>query len=920
MSDLESSHDDDVLAQELRRAFDLGPDATGFEVDLGAPRDGGSSAAPVWRGSKFDRVRQHRRGALLGDFEIVDELGRGGMGIVYRARQVSLSREVALKVLPDYAHRGPLAIQRFRNEARAAARLHHTNIVPIYAQGEEQGTFFYAMELVEGASLDAAIRCRTRLLSPSNPSLSLRPTVAGGSSIAGETLAISPNRTTAEPAQSLNARTLHRARQDYCHLARLLAGVADGLDHAHRAGVVHRDIKPQNLLVGPDDQLHITDFGLARLADAPGITVTGEVMGTPAYLSPEQARADLGAIDGRTDIYSLGVTLYELLTLHRPFEGETREQVLTGIKEREPAPPRTFDEHIPKDLQTICLKAMEKDQSRRYASAGSMAEDLRRFADGRPILSRPAGLVTKAIKWARRHKAASIAIVASGIVMLLAGGLAASVVAARHRDAEALIDEVYERLVYYDYRATPEQFAALDRAEELGGDLPTIQLLRALGKLFDRTNRDEWIAAREILAGIVVANPQNTDARYLHATALDRTGRPADAAAEIAIADKTGGATAAGWFFRGLALQFRDADEAIRSYEEANRLRSLGGDVFLQATMNLTRAHSQQMFATRTIDDLGLIVRPLEQIVAFGLYGSNPHNYLAIAHRIAGEVYTGSAGARDADQLAAEHFAESLKWARRGEEVDPNNALCFIAEGMTHQSQGDLQAAVAAFDAALVAADGQQTRLCEALHYRWRLHYWLNDYAAASADIDAYAGCAETEKPSYDHLYPLLILAEQGKTEEAREHAYALSANATTNALAVVWTATALRLLGDEASAQAHLDAHVDNLELDSGEIPEQSAEWIAGLIDLVRGRQTLAELGELAGGQSQPWRLTGEAEFHAAAIALASGEREAALEGFIRAWRSYDSAIRYTYHGELMARKMLADATWPNWLNRRGG
>lgn len=911
-------YDEDQLAQELRDAFGLGPDASGFEVDLAAPRAGGSSAP--FTGSA--RSRRHERGTLLGDFEILEELGRGGMGVVYRARQVSLGREVALKVLPDYAHRGPLAIQRFRNEARAAARLQHTNIVPIYAQGEDRDTFFYAMELIEGASLDAAIRERTRVLCPSNVALSAGPSRITRQSSDAPTLPVD-SRAGASPASAgvnllADARQLHRTVSDYRHLARLLAEVADGLDHAHRAGVIHRDIKPQNLLVGKDARLHITDFGLARLADAPTLTLSGEIMGTPAYLSPEQARADQSAVDGRTDIYSLGVTLYELLTLKRPFEGESREQILSGIKELEPQPPRDLDEHIPRDLQTICLKAMEKDPARRYPTAAALAEDLRRFAEGRPILSRPAGPLTKAIKWSRRHKAATTAIVSTGVVLLLAGGLAASLIKSRHREAEALIAEVWNRLVYYDYHATPEQLACLDRAQELGGNLADIRVLRALDMLFDRDDQSRKQAARDELANITADYPDNTDARYLYAVALDRTGDPAASVREIQAADASAATSAAGWFFRGLARHFRDPQEAVRSYEKACDLRSAEGDVYLQATLHLARARSQSMYVTRTIDDLGAIVRPLEQIVDFGLYGAYPHNLLSIAHRLAAEVYTGSAGARDSARLVADHYALALHWAQLGQQADPEDPLCFLAEGMARQGMGDFPAAIAAFTAARNAAGHVRDRECEALHYRWRLHYWLGELEEALADVTAAAtgpdACAGQELPLYAHFYPMLILAEQGKQDAARAHAYALSADAPTNALALVWTATALRILGDEAAARRHLEQNAPAADA-VAEIPQHTREWILGLLDMCRGLRPLADQLALARDADQPWRLTGEAEFHAAAMALAAGDRPAALAGFLRAWRTYDSATRYTYHAELIARKLEQAPDWPPWV-----
>jgi serine/threonine protein kinase len=530
--------DDELLAAELRDAFGLEAGASGFEVDLGSSSGGGSSA----RFTGFKRRKRHRPGSHLGDFEILEELGRGGMGIVYRARQISLDREVALKVLPEYGHRGPMAIQRFKTEARAAARLQHTNIVPVYAQGEDNGTFYYAMEYIRGASLDTAIRCRSRLLSPSNISLAPTPKSNLEARIASETAilastdagALAKEAETATKVEPLpeDVRKLHRERRDFCYLARLLSEVATAVQHAHEAGVVHRDLKPQNLLVGTDERLHITDFGLARLMDEPGLTMPGELMGTPAYLAPEQARADVGAIDERTDIYALGVTLYELLTLNRPFHGETREQILSGIKEREPAPPRSFDDHIPNDLQTICLKAMEKDPARRYATAEAMAEDLRRFADGRPILSRPAGPITRTIKWARRHKALSTAICSIFVVLVLASGLAASVMAGRKSEADALVDDVYERLVYFDYRATQAQLDTLDRAEELGGDTTRIAELRALAMLFRTNTPTSRPDALAITESLVDSDDADADVWYLHALALNCNDRMGEALSE----------------------------------------------------------------------------------------------------------------------------------------------------------------------------------------------------------------------------------------------------------------------------------------------------------------------------------------------------------------------------------------------------
>jgi serine/threonine protein kinase len=331
----------------------------------------------------------------LGDFAIVRELGRGGMGVVYEARQVSLNRQVALKVLSGGLGLTGKAVQRFRREAEAAARLHHTNIVPIYATGEEDGTHFYAMELIEGPSLDHVIRQLRQpggdTVPPANPDAT-GPYVAQADS----------------PAQSpppLSSSSLGLGSPYFDAVARMVAEVADALDYAHKNGVVHRDIKPSNLLLSPQSRLSINDFGLARVLEQPGMTLTGEFVGTPAYSSPEQITAGRIPLDHRTDIYSLGATLYELLTLQPPFTGKQRDQILAQIVQKEPVPPRKLNKKVPVDLETICLKALEKDPDRRYQSAGAMAEDLRRYVNRFAISARRAGPVERLAKLVRRRPA-----------------------------------------------------------------------------------------------------------------------------------------------------------------------------------------------------------------------------------------------------------------------------------------------------------------------------------------------------------------------------------------------------------------------------------------------------------------------------------------------------------------------------------
>ena len=335
----------------------------------------------------------------LGDFEIVREVGRGGMGVVYEARQVSLNRKVALKVLAAGLGLTSAAVARFHREAEAAAKLHHTNIVPVYATGEQDGTHFYAMELIEGTSLDHILRQAkqvSRAHQPSDVTTSSPPELV-------ETGPYVKSSIPTGPALELGSSALGSGGSYFDAVARMVADVADALEHAHRNGVIHRDVKPSNLLLAPNGRLSVNDFGLARMLEQPGMTMTGEFVGTPAYMSPEQIAAGRTPLDHRSDIYSLGATFYELLTLQRPFPGERRDQVLAQILHKEPKPPRKVNKKVPVDLETICLKAMEKDPDRRYQTAGKLAEDLRHFVNRFAIKARRAGLVVRLKKWIRRN-------------------------------------------------------------------------------------------------------------------------------------------------------------------------------------------------------------------------------------------------------------------------------------------------------------------------------------------------------------------------------------------------------------------------------------------------------------------------------------------------------------------------------------
>jgi serine/threonine protein kinase/tetratricopeptide (TPR) repeat protein len=326
--------------------------------------------------------------APLGDFRIIREVGRGGMGIVYEAEQLSLGRRVALKVLPFAATLDHKQIQRFKNEAAAAGQLHHNHIVAVHFVGCERGVHFYAMQFIDGQSLAEVIsdlRLKNADLRKAEPAASatLKSTINNQKS---STLPTVPTKA-------------------YFHaIARLGIDAALALEHAHELGVVHRDIKPSNLMLDSRGHLWVTDFGLAQIQGDNKLTMTGDLLGTLRYMSPEQALAKRVIVDQRTDVYSLGATLYELMTLQPVFAGADRQELLRQIAFEEPKQPRRLNKTIPAELETIVLKALEKNPAERFATAKELADDLERFAKDEPIRARRPSLARRVRGWARRHK------------------------------------------------------------------------------------------------------------------------------------------------------------------------------------------------------------------------------------------------------------------------------------------------------------------------------------------------------------------------------------------------------------------------------------------------------------------------------------------------------------------------------------
>jgi eukaryotic-like serine/threonine-protein kinase len=399
----------------------------------------------------------------LGDFRIIRMIGRGGMGIVFEAEQVSLRRNVALKVLPFAAALDPQQLRRFQIEAQAAAQLHHTNIVPIHAVGCERGVHYYAMQYIDGQTLATLIRDLRRLAGLEPPA---GEAIAAGASLAEEVVSgrldpapVTPPRPSSPPGRGTQRMWGVRARQRvpegrvrarapgdatprnstrtpayFRTIADLGRQAAEALDYAHRLGIIHRDIKPANMLVDTRGNLWITDFGLARMQADTGLTMTGDVVGTLRYMSPEQASLRRQVVDHRTDVYSLGATLYELLTLHPARDGRDRAKLFQQAAFDEAKRPRCWNPAVPRDLETIVLKAIAKDVQHRYATAQDLADELRRFLENRPIQARRPNLWTRAAKWARRHKT----LVASAVIMLMLVAVSVAIVATLARNMRRL--------------------------------------------------------------------------------------------------------------------------------------------------------------------------------------------------------------------------------------------------------------------------------------------------------------------------------------------------------------------------------------------------------------------------------------------------------------------------------------------------
>jgi len=421
----------------------------------------------------------------FGEFRILRQVGQGGMGIVYEAEQESLGRHVALKVLPRQALLKTTYLERFRREAKAAGRLHHTNIVPVFGVGEHDGTHYYAMQFIVGEGLDKVLRDLRRLratpavrtVAASLDEASVAKSLLTGRFVAAQTT--SPELPAASPAppsppssdgpHGSSTLSAGGAESNYFRgVARLALQAAEALAYAHRQGILHRDIKPSNMLLDQQGTVWITDFGLAKAEGTDDLTQTGDIVGTIRFMAPERFE---GRSLPQSDVYALGLTLYELLTLRPAFDDRNRGRLVEKVLHEPPVPPRKIDPHIPRDLETVVLKCMAKDPAERYGSAEALAEDVRRFLADRPISARRSTWRERTWRWCRRNPAVA-SLLATVLLLLVAVAVVSTFAAVRLNFALGRTEEA-------------EQKARLREAEALVGQAHGTRLSERPGRRFE---------------------------------------------------------------------------------------------------------------------------------------------------------------------------------------------------------------------------------------------------------------------------------------------------------------------------------------------------------------------------------------------------------------------------------------------------
>jgi tetratricopeptide (TPR) repeat protein len=822
---------------------------------LGDQQKFGQFAATCWpvAGSHGPGALTQLAGRRLGDFEIVREIGRGGMGVIFEARQLSLKRTVALKVLLPLPGLDVRAIERFHREAEAAAMLRHPQIIPIYATGEDQGHHFYAMELVVGPSLDRLLQADA---------------ADGGS-----------------PVVALASDLQPGGQRSFCRIAGLLADAALALHHAHEHGVIHRDVKPSNLLLAADGRLCVSDFGLARIDDAPGLTLSSEIIGSPAYMSPEQVTGR-STVDRRSDVYSLGATLYECLAQRSPFAGARRDEVLVKIVSVEPPPPRYWNPGVPAALETICLKAMEKAPGQRYQTAAEFAHDLHSFATGRSITARRPGSLRRIAAQSRQRPAVA-ALVA---VVLAAAGLAGYFAYAAHSSRAALavaqLDDLVDEGLIANLSGDPDAavraIAKVAAAEPASGWLP---LLR--GHLaFQRGDYDDAVQYLEQAAELL---PDSVAARALLASAYVAAGWWERYEELLADVERLEAHSPEDFMFRGLAESYLDPAKARASLDAAIRGRRLPVAYLLRAEVcsQLAMDSSDRRDADAAMADARL---------ACELLGEIPDALLErlFACQIAAGIYRDLGLADQANVLLAAADQDAITLARHVRLPSVARALAWYYL-QTHREQ-------AAVEILQAAAPGTENAR---VNYR----YALLLYRRGALD----AGLAVLERRAHrshnEDLLRVLFLAElPGGPPQARA-AYETLRDQPVDGLAALFQPALLCLLGDWPAAVAD-SRHFRDQE--NHRLPSLRRAFYEQVLQF--NCDELGAEGLLATAGRSQWDRC-EANFFIGLRHLARGDRTTAARHFQAAVATRCYGFLAFDWSQTFLLRLSAEPRWPGWI-----
>lgn len=795
-------------------------------------------------------------GQLLGEYRIIKEIGRGGMGVVYEAVQTSLDRRVALKVLAAGALLSDNALTRFTREATLAGSLHHTNIVPVYAVGSEQEIHYYAMQYIEGRSLSEL----------------LKEHAAAG----------------AQPNSDHYRRIANWGRQ-----------AAEALAYAHGKGIRHRDIKPSNLLIDGSNNLWIADFGLARAETDATITQSGDVIGTARYMSPEQARGGKSLLDERTDIYSLGTTLYELLARKPAFDGESRDQILGDIIRTEPLPLRRIQASVPRDLETIVFKCMQKNPDHRYLCAADLAEDCRRVVAGEPIRARRTPIMVKVARFLGRHRTATAGIL---VVAALAVVSYLSMMQLRHSQGEHLVDDAFAKILFErDFKPAA---GLLDRAASLGVDSARLHLYRGLIPLF----KNQPQHASEPLIRALQRDPDNHEAQLALALAQINSGdvfrgrKALDRAGERRID------TALGWLLHGLAKSKNQRDEAIESFNRATGLRR----DFTPAISARSYYRGFRLQTEGDRDQLDLMLNDCDALVVF-----QPNSAQSYTDRARGWLSAAAFGATQEDIVAAtrekwlancRHDLDKALSLRRDDE-----SLPYVQQGVYLRYVCDYTGARRAFGRA-IDIDLAVLGHCDPalIHKHAMVAYALGDLQEALDEIEPFCDSMPTFFPL--SLQRALLLADLGRIDEARAACQDCIDRQIAFTNALFPAAAMMELLGEPDAAAAAIRRFSRR---DAGEVVTEDAAHrrFEPAFEYLSGECDAQALIDSAGGLPGP---RCEYAFLIALRELGRANRKAGLSALVVCLKT--EIFRFLEHrfAQIMLERSRAEPRWPTWIAAR--